>query len=306
MSTLGFEVSDDLKPKLQAWADLCDGLWAAWQTFARQLALGSAEGSPFRRDVERFVAAHPDAERLIAYAAGDTGSRVVAAMGQHISALAVLLRSGVVTLSVYPIVRAELELAGAAAWLLDPGTPKKPLGTDPRLARALMFVLADVRDHLRAGPYAKEELIQKLKARETKVRGQIDSVFHGSKLAGSPTRSWSVGGENYPATNAMIDLFTSLAFHPNSPSLYGFYSRFSHPSIITLQSLSKVTYTETTMHVDYHVPSDRIEDWVRLATMSLHKAAHIVAWYFGFETAALDEWVKTAPDSWFDAEAQTS
>lgn len=299
MSSLGYEASADLKPKLEMWADCCESLWATWNEFSTQFSGGPKDGSPFRSDLEAFTASHPDADTTIANVAGDLAARLTGAMGQHVSALAVLLRTGVVTLSVYPAVRAELELAGTSAWLLEPGTPSDPLGTDSRVARGLMFALSDTRDHLKSKSYAKSALITLLQAAESKILAQIDSVFPGSALTGDPPRSWELGGEKYPSTNKMLDLFSSLAF-TNSPSVYGFYSRFSHPSIITLDLLSKKTRTDSTVRVDYHVPSEVIEDWVRMATISFHKASHLVARYFGFDTLMLDQWDQSAPDHWFD------
>lgn len=297
------KLSANLEHQLDEWAHTCRGLWAAWESFALALARDAREGSIAHADFTAFAAKHPDANPRIGHAAGRWGSRYVAGMGAHLLGLAALLEQRELRLSVWAVVRAELELAGRAAWLIGPDIDSS-CPSDTRAARFLMEALADARRHERAARSRKDaDARRALKKAVQRVEADIDVTFPGhASLVGIPedidNPDWELSGEKAVGLSAGVKLFAHVAFD-GAPGLYDSFSRLAHPSFVTLEKLAPTSKREQTVVSDYVTSEEQVVELVRLACLSFYKAAHLVAGYFLIDDSPLEEWAKESPANWF-------
>ncbi|MGH9116698.1 MAG: hypothetical protein ACRD0A_02110 [Acidimicrobiales bacterium] len=109
-------------------------LTMAWAATARRLGSAAGPTAPASYDDRALLVSHPGAPAGIVQAAGQSGAQYVDAIGQHVQAIGVLLDARQVTLSMWPIVRAELEIAGRVAWLLEPNTETTTVSAPQRVA----------------------------------------------------------------------------------------------------------------------------------------------------------------------------
>src|SRR5687768_950593 len=117
-------------------ADACAALNSTWMKVGAGLAPGAVPGSAVTTDVEQFRKFNADGPANLEYAPGQFAGLYLDAIGQHVAALEALVRAARVSVAPWPLVRAELELAGRVGWLLEPD-----LGTLSGQRRVARFYL---------------------------------------------------------------------------------------------------------------------------------------------------------------------
>lgn len=302
MSLLEPMPDSHLKDELDELATQCRTLWSAWEAVALGLGHPTAT-SPAATDAEKFTTLHPDADRAIGWLAGMLGSRFVAAMGVHVVTLAALIDQRELRLSHWSVIRAELELAGRASWLIGPSKDRSWPDSETRAARAMMEILADARRHLRTAKAQKHATGREThKLAENKIKKDLDIVFPGWTLEDVPENPekphWELNREKHVGLSAGVKLFADLTLDMLD-GLYDVFSTLAHPSWISLQMLSTDHEDEGITHSVFVLRLEQLDQLVQMACVSFYKAAHLVVDYFDLKDGPLEAWADDAPDHWF-------
>lgn len=285
-------------------AELCESLVVSWKEIGQQAFAGAPPEAPFSLDADdaRRSLSLPDRPKNLEYAAGNISGELVGAISLLLQAVATQLRARpLVSLTIWPLVRAELEYAGRVAWLLEP-LEGGNAGTR-RVARALLEQLSSLqREKYTASKHSKPLEKQRKQEREA-LLGAIKSLFPDE--VNTPVQSpeqiaeWKIGGEPMLPLGKAADLFVSLNF-TLSKGLYDTLSDYSHPSVMALARQSTAEETEGATFRTYP-PDDEVLDYqARLGCLILYKAAHHMAGYYGLNAAPLERWAETVPGHWFN------
>lgn len=300
------ELSSDMEELLDDLAAQCRDLVGAWFAVGRSPADLPSTDTPQSGDVLFLASAAGDAPAGLARAPGHYAAQYVDAISQHLQAVVALLDARQVTLALWPIVRAQLELAGRVGWLLDPGVEDVPLNGLQRVARFLIEGLGSLyRAKYTASRIGQSRLEKQLKSHREHMRADLESLFPGAALpmeSPDDIKLWVVGGEiSAPLTKA-VDAFARRHLG-DARGLYDVVSDYSHPSPYHLGL--QTTYAEMAgrLELQYVVPPQTIEWQVQLACLVLYRAAHLVVGYLGSGEQPLEEWAEKCAErfpAWFN------
>ncbi len=285
-------------------AELCESLVVSWKQIGQQAGAGAPAEAPVSLDADdaRRSLSLPDRPKNIEYAAAQISGELVGATSLLLQAVATQLRARpLVSLTIWPLVRAELEYAGRVAWLLEPLQ-----GSDAgsrRVARALLEQLSSLqREKYTASKHSKP-LEKKRKREREALLDSIKSLFsdvHTPLESPDQIAEWKIGGQTMLSLGKANDLFVSLNF-TSGKAIYDTLSDHSHPSVMALARQSVAEESEGVTFRSYP-PNDEVLDFqARLGCLILYKAAHTIAGYHGLDADPLERWAKTVPQHWFNS-----
>ncbi|WP_409430093.1 hypothetical protein ACJEIK_18265 [Mycobacterium sp. SMC-16] len=300
-------VSERLGEEMNSWAVHMRAIVTAWQQVGSQARGALALDSPFSRDRLDFRASHPDAPQNIEAASLYTGE-YVSAIGQYVLAIAALFETNQAVLSVWPLIRAELEIAGRIAWLLAPGSSESVVSSTLRIARFQMEFLATLcRERFTASQMKNRGRERESKTIRDRLRADLMQVFPDAQTDWSEPgdeRSWDVGGVKYVGLGHATKLFAESCMGDDR-GLYDVLSDYSHPSLFRLRAQSSMVDTgQGFQALMYEVPPGMLEWQARIACTIFYKSAHLVAGYFGLDDRPLELWAASVPSEWFVAEGK--
>lgn len=288
--------------ELDAMAKACAGLNAAWVEVGAGLAAVPSPASSAGSDAIQFVESKPGGPTNIAFAPGQYAGLYVDGIGQHLLALETLVSAGRVTIAPWPLIRAELELAGRVAWLLEPDLGEQ--SGERRVARFYMELISShQRERFTAGKLSRSREKEAKKARDAKLE-EARSVFGSLELDFSSIdkiESWVISDESFKGLGEGARLFVQLCFLKSS-GLYDFLSDYSHPSLTAFARQTSEIVSDGVTTRPWVVELDTVEHEVRLACLVFYKACQILAGYFNIEASALDRWAESVPPKWFNDE----
>lgn len=208
---------------------------------------------------------------------------------------------GLVSLTIWPLVRAELEYAGRVAWLLEPLRDSD--AGSRRVARALLEQLSSLqREKYTASKHSKP-LEKKRKREREALLGSIKSLFpddvHTPLKSPEDIAEWKIGGQTMLTLGKANDFFVSLNFTSNK-AMYDTLSDYSHPSVTALARQSVAEESEGVTFRSYPPDTDVLDYQVKLGCLILYKAAYTIAGYHGLDAAPLERWADTVPQHWFN------
>jgi len=289
----------DLSPAELAF--VCEALIAAWHHDAAASAGGATPGSQAALDLAAVRKLFPDRTPASFEHAHEQMS------GQMIDAIVLLLQSvstqlrarQVITVSLWPLVRAEFEHAGRVAWLLEPFSDEDAGGR--RMARALLEQLsAAQRQRFTNGKWNPARAKQFKTNRDElldKIRILFDDVYTPMDRP-EQIDKWRIGGEVMAPLGKAIELFLKRNFS-NGDAIYHILSDYSHPSVISL-ALHSSASDEDGVTIWSYPPIPRVINFqARLACAALHNIALAILQYFGYPSIAIDRWASEAPPHWF-------
>ena len=224
-----------------------------------------------------------------------------------VDAIVLLLRSVVtllraeplITLGLWPLVRAQFEYAGRVAWLLEPLSGED--AGSRRMARGMLEHLSALqRQRFTAGKWDRARAKQFKDARDG-LRARITRLFgdvHTPMEKPEQIDEWRIGGETMLSLGKAVSRFLTLNLS-NGAALYDVLSDNSHPSVISL-AFQSTESDEGGVTSSSYPPIPRVVNYqVRLGCIALYKSALMIINYFGFPSVALDQWAAKAPTHWF-------
>lgn len=281
-------------------ADHCRSLVTAWFETARGNAVQPGARSPAARDAWQFRHVRPGAPENVEHGPGQQAGLYVDAIGQHILAIEALLRARRVAVALWPLVRAELELAGRIAWLLDPGIEQQ--AGEVRVARLYLEMISSFqRDRYTAENFDKAAEKRSKTARDQKL-AEARGLFERVEVdLSSPEAfgNWNIGGEALPGLGTAVDAFLEVSFKGKSKALYDILSDYSHPSLSAIARQTMPVEVEGVALRPWTVEIEIVERQVHYACAILYKAAHYVASYYELDASPLEQWVNGVPAVWF-------
>lgn len=303
-------VPDDLAEHLDKLSTTCRSLAEAWYRIGWRLGDPVSATAPLSRDQDDLAAWRPGETSGLGMRVGMGGAKYVDAMAQHIQSISSLLDARRIVLSIWPIVRAELEIAGRVAWFLEPGTPPALITAKQRLARYMMDLLASLcRERYTAERTRKRALARDFKRERDGVRTHLERLFpctntEWKKL--DDEKKWNVGGESYLPVGRGANEFCR-AHLGGARGLYDLLSGLSHPSLVALDKQSEDVNLGERILKTYVSDRETIEWPVQLACLALYKSAYHVAGYFELHDAGdeLEQWADTCSQEfghWFSSD----
>lgn len=293
-------VPDGVAAAMDRLAGYSRSLVTAWFETARGNAVPSGVGSPAAIDAGQFRHARPGAPANDEHGPGQQAALYVDAIGQHVLAIEALLRARRVAVALWPLVRAELELAGRVAWLLDPGIEQQ--AGEVRVARLYLEMISSFqRDRYTSGKFDRAAEKRSKTARDQKLaeaRGLFDRVevdLSTPDIFGD----WNIGGEALPGLGAAVGMFLDVSFKGESKALFDILSDYSHPSLSAISRQSTPVEVEGAAMRPWTVEIEIVERQVHYACAILYKAAHFVASYYELDASPLEEWADGVPAEWF-------
>jgi hypothetical protein len=286
-------------------AELCESLVVSWRQIGQQAGAGAPPDAPVSLEAKEVRRSLTDRPKNIEYAAGQMSGELVGAISLLLQAVATQLRARpLVSLTIWPLVRAELEYAGRVAWLLEPleGSEAGPR----RVARALLEQLSSLqREKYTASRHSKSLEKQRRREREA-LLASIKSLFpddvHTPLESPEQIVEWKIEGEPMLPLGKAIDLFISLNFTSNkaNKAMYDTLSDYSHPSVMALARQSVAEESEGVTFRSYPPDDEVLEYQVKLGCVILYKAAYTIAGYYGLDVDPLERWADKVPQDWFN------
>lgn len=299
-------VPEEVGVRLLSLAEHCRALVAAWFEIGPGLAVPPVETSPAGLDARQFRQFKADGPDNVEFGPGQQACLYVDAIGQQLLAIEALLRARRVVGALWPIVRAQLEVAGRVAWLLDPEVSAR--SGEVRVARLYLEVISSIqRERFTASKFSPPTA-KKAKEQRDKRIAEARAIFGDFDLdlaAPQNMETWTIHDQKLPGLGAGVDLFIDLCLG-GTKGLYDFLSDYSHPSLLTAARQTARVDAEGVSVRPWVIPGDVIEHQVRLACLILYKSCHLVAGYYALDDAALESWADTVPDTWFPGEGGTT
>lgn len=291
-------------------AELCESLIRSWKEIGQQAGAGAPPEAQLSRDADdaRRSLSLPDRPKNLEYAAGNIAGELGQAISLLLQAVATQLRARpLVSVTIWPLVRAELEYAGRVTWLLEPMEGSNAGAR--RVARTLLEQLSSMqRERFTAGRLGNKSLAKQLKQERDTVLAATESLFPGDVYAplDSPKRieEWKIGGEPMLSLGEANDLFVDRNFNTGK-ALYDTLSDHSHPSIMALARQSVSVETEGVTFRTYPPDAEVLDYQARLGCLILYKTAYHIAGYHGLNTDPLKRWAETVPEHWFNPSDNT-
>lgn len=282
-------------------ATICEVLLAAWAVDSAETRKGAAGGSAAELDAasvrEAFPEGRPD---NVEHAHGQMAGDMINAISLLLQSVVTLLRAEpLITLGIWPLVRAELEHAGRIAWLLEPLTGED---TGPRrVARGMLEHLAAVQRQRFTAGKSNPEQAAKFKNVRTEYLGRARALFddvHTPLDDPKKIEEWRIGGEKMKALGDGVRLFLKLNM-TGGDALYDVLSDNSHPSVISLALQSSTTDHDGVTVTTYPAIPRVLNTQIRLACLTLYRSALTILAYNGHPHPHLDLWAAHAPERWF-------
>lgn len=282
-------------------AGFCESLVVSWRQIGQQAGAGAPPDAPLSLEAESVRRSLPNRPKNIEYAALQISGELVGAISLLLQAVATQLRARpLVPLTIWPLVRAELEYAGRVAWLLEP-LQSSDAGSH-RVARALLEQLSSLqREKYTASKYDRP-LAKHLKQERDALLKSINSLFSDvSTPLDTPEQiaEWTIGGQSMLSLGKANDLFVSLNF-TSGKAIYDTLSDHSHPSVMALARQSVAKESEGMTFRSYPPNEEVLDFQVRLGCLILYKAAYTIAGYYGLDDDPLRSWAETVPTHWFN------
>jgi hypothetical protein len=286
-------------------AEYCESLVASWNEIGQKAGAGAPPEAQSSRDADdaRRSLSLPDRPKNLEYAAGYIAGQLGQAISLLLQGVATQLRARpLVSLTIWPLIRAEFEYAGRVAWLLEPLEGSNPGAR--RVARALLEHLSSMqRERFTASKLDNKSLVKQLKQERDTALAVIESLFPNEVYAplDSPKHieEWKIGGEPMLSLGKANDLFVHLNVKTGK-GLYDSLSNYSHPSVMALARQSVSVETEGVTFRTYPPSAEVLDYQARLGCLILYKAAHHIAGYHGLNTDPLERWAETVPEHWFN------
>jgi hypothetical protein len=165
-------------------------------------------------------------------------AKFVSLILRHGRAVGSLVRSGEIFVSMWPIIRAQLEACGRLGWILEPHDDQIGLGPRRRAARYFMEMLGSVCYQREALKALKSPHAAKAKTLRKHTVSEIERLF-GTTLKwegpGSEDR-WTIANDRYESLAAGAKRFANHMI-PDLPAIYPTMSGYAHPSLRFLTEL---------------------------------------------------------------------
>ena len=300
-------VPDGVGADLDRLAACCHELVIAWFETARGHAVLPGAGSPAAVDAKLFRRAKQTAPTNVEHGPGQQAGLYVDAIGQQLLAMEALLRARRIAVALWPLIRAELELAGRVAWLLDPGI--EPPAGEVRVARLYLEVISSLqRDRYTAGRHDRAAEKRAKTVRDEKI-AEARQLFDRVEVDLSSPDSfgtWNIGGESILGLGDAVGAFIRLSFGGGSKALYDILSDYSHPSLTAIARQTMQIEVDGVAMRPWRVDIDTADRQVHYACAILYKAAHFLAGYYELDTAPLERWADSVPSAWFSSTGEAS
>lgn len=278
-------------------------LVAAWFEVGHGLGVVPPPTSPAGADAVQFAVFKPDGPKNVGHAPGQYAGLYVEAIGQHLLALRALLDAKALTVGPWPLVRAELELAGRISWLLEPDLG--PTSGERRVARFYLEAISSLqRERFTAGKLDKAQAKQIKRERDAKI-AEAKSVFgtFAPDLSGmDKIETWELHGEMIPGLGAGATQFVDTCF-AKGVGLYDFLSDFSHPSLTAIFRQTTKVDADGVTRRPWLTTLDIVEDQARIGCLILYRACQLLVGYHALDESPLERWADTVPTAWFTAGA---
>lgn len=293
-------VPDSVAADLDRFADHCRALVTAWLATARGGAVPLGAGSPAAIEAGQFRRARPEAPKNVEHGPGQQAGLYVDAISQHLLAIEALLRARRVGVALWPLVRAELELAGRVGWLLDPRV-LQPSG-EVRVARLYLEMISSFqRDRYTAAKFDGAGVKRSKTLRDQKL-AEAQVLFDQVEVdLSSPDKlgGWKIGGESLPGLGAAVNAFVEVGFKGESKAIYDILSDYSHPSLSAITRQTTPVELDGTAMRPWTVEIGTVERQIHYACVIFYKAAHLVASYHELDASPLEQWADGVPVEWF-------
>lgn len=271
----------------------------AWFEVGIGLSVVPPLTSPAGADAAQFAVFKPDGPKNVGHAPGQYAGLYVDAISQHLLALKALVDAKTLTVGPWPLVRAELELAGRVSWLLEPDLG--PRSGERRVARFYLEAISSLqRERFTAGKLDKTRAKQLKRERDAKI-AEAKSVFgvFTPDLSGmDKIETWEVHGEKMLGLGAGATHFVDTCFTKGF-GLYDFLSDFSHPSLTAILRQTTKVDTDGVARRPWRTELDIVEAQARIACLIFYKACYLLAGYYALDESPLESWAETVPAAWF-------
>lgn len=292
----GLHVPTGLATDMDEWARLLRQGIGHSMAVTRSMGGQPVDESQFACEIADLASSHsqwPDGVlQAVALAAG----KYLAAIGRHGFAIADLLESREVVISILPLVRAQLEMAGRVGWFLEPADLEgNRILPEARAARHHMDYLASLCFRRYSSSKRRESKTDQknIKAWRDGVRDQLNTRFPESDTSWSQPGDevdWLVGGELYASLGTGIDTFRRVALE-SARGIYDALSDYAHPSLVTIDDLTTVAKTETLREFPWVVHRESIRLQVLASSSLIYRTAVMLASYLGQRLDDLEEWM---------------
>lgn len=248
-----------------------------------------------------FRKAYPQAVKNVEYAPVQAATAYADLIRLQLAAISALLRAREVVGTLWPIVRAELEVAGRVAWLLHP-TVEQP-AAEVRVARYYLEAISSLqRARFTSGKY--DQAAEKSnKARRDATIATAKGLFPDLALElGTPDviGGWVLRGEPMMGLGAGANLFAKLFLSGSGKALYDILSDYSHPSLVSIESQTRLVDDGKVASNPWVVPPETVEHQCRWACTILYKTWHLISAYLQLDVSPLERWADGVPEEWFN------
>lgn len=291
--------SDDVSQRVAELAVILRRLVDAWLELGSGLSVVPPPTSPADADAAQFAVFKPNGPQNVGHAPGQYAGLYVDAISQHLLALKALLDAKTLTVGPWPLVRAELELAGRVSWLLEPDLGSK--SGERRVARFYLEAISSLqRERFTAGKLDKTRAKQRKRERDAKI-AEATSVFvvFTPDLSGmDKIETWEMHGEKMLGLGAGATHFVDTCFTKGS-GLYDFLSDFSHPSLTAILRQTTKHDADGVTRRPWRTELDIVEAQTRIACLIFYKSCYLLAGYYALDESPLESWADTVPAAWF-------
>ncbi|MCR2763845.1 hypothetical protein NQ152_10035 [Microbacterium sp. zg.B48] len=295
---------DEFGSVMDRFAEICDGLIAA----CLEVATGSGDlpdpASQVATESAIFRTAYPHAVKNLEFAPVQAATAYADSARLQLASISALLRAREVVGTLWPIVRAELEIAGRVAWLLDP-TVGQPAG-EVRVARYFLESISSLqRARFTTGKYDRAAE-KKFKAHRDATIATAKSVFPELELELGTLdviAGWTIHGQTILGLGASAKLFAQLFLSGPGKAMYDILSDYSHPSLVSIDLQTRLVDDGEVASHPWVVTPETVEHHCRWACTILYKTCHLICAYLRLDTGPLERWADGVPESWFDPAA---
>lgn len=286
--------SPEFQARCNRWSALLDEGVAVVHRLIHEVHEPTSLDAPVSRDQRRLEADDFDWPDYTMLGVGSGATRYLSVICRHSLGIAKLLSDGAVMMPIFPVVRAQVEAAGRATWLLEPLRSDRPSVTPRnRVARFYMEIYSGLCLHRYAAGRrnAPKQEIAEIKAGRDKFRRDfIDKAFGPEVDLRSTDRSkmaeWCVGGQPFLGLGGGAKLFNDICW-PQARGTYDLLSNVSHPSLMTINLLTRPTEVGAS---EWVITDTMLAQQVLIAEACMRRVSNMVASYFGISDQGLEDW----------------
>lgn len=292
---------DEGTRRVEDLATILQRLVDAWVEVGRGLSVVPPPTSPAGTYAAQFEAFKSDGPANLGHAPGQYSGLYVEAISQQLLALKALLKARAITVGLWPLVRAELELAGRVSWLLEPDLG--PRSGERRVARFYLESVSSLqRERFTAGKFDKAQAKKLKSERDAKIfeARSVFGVFAPDLPGMDKIETWELHGEILPGLGAGALKFVDLCLSTGA-GLYDILSDYSHPSLTAILRQTTAVDIGGITSRPWLTTLDTVQEQVRLACIISYKACHLLAGYYALDDSPLERWADSVPHSWFIA-----